>query len=213
MKHFQLLGLLAISTLFVACKKDKLVLPPWSISITDSNKTCNFTGNSKKQVKDGDRAYFDAESHIAYSSGGVPWVFVASSDFSTYNGNAKEQHLSVTLLDSQQPFLGSMNPANSLAARFIAMQQWLLTKKFVVNGAANLQDFIIKYTDESSKTWITDFNLLNTIDITDVAPYEQPGYTQCLKATIKFNLNMRYDLSVVRKNISGSMAGFFTLDK
>jgi hypothetical protein len=212
MKHFQLLSLLVITALFVACKKDKLVLPPWSITITDSNKTYNFTGNSYKQVKNGDRAYFDAESHIA-NNNGVPWVFVASSDFSTYNGSAKEQHLSVTLLDSQQPFLGSMNPANSLGARFAAMQQWLLNKKFVVNGAANTQDFIIKYTDESGKTWITDFNLINTIDITDVAPYEQPGYTKCLKATIKFNLNMRYDVSAVRKSISGSMAGFFALDK
>jgi hypothetical protein len=213
MKHIQLLSLLAITALLVCCKKDKLVLPPWSITIIDSNKTYNFTGNSYKQLKDGDRAFFDAESHIAYSSGGVPLVFVASSDFSTYNGNAALMRLNVLLLDSNQPLLGNMNPANSLDARFAAMQQWLLSKKFIVNGAANTQDFIIKYTDESGKSWATDFNLLNTIDITDVTPYEHTGYTKCFKATIKFNLNMRFDLSAVRKNISGSMTGFFTLDK
>ncbi len=212
MKHIKLLSLLAITALFTACKKDKLVLPPWSITIVDSNKTCNFTGNSQKQVKDGDRAFFDASSNLAYS-GGVPVVFAASSEFSTYNGNANYISLSVVLLDSNQPLLGNMNPANNFDARFATMQQWLLTKIFIVNGAANKQDFIIKYTDESGKSWITDFNLLNTIDITDVAPYEHTGYTKCLKATIKFNLNMRYDLSAVRKNISGSITGFFTLDK
>jgi hypothetical protein len=133
MKHFKLPGLLAIIISLVACKKDKLLLPLWSISITDSNNTYNFTGNSYKQVSNSDRAYFNAFSNLAYSNSGVPLAFFASSSFDTYNGNAKQMSLNVILLNGKQPSLANMNPANSFDVRFAAMQQWLLTNKFELN--------------------------------------------------------------------------------
>jgi hypothetical protein len=215
MKHYKLLSLLALIISLAACKKSTYTPPPppWNINFTDNTTTYNFTGSSYRMVSNSKETYFDASSFLGYSNTGQPIVFSASSHFSTYNGNAKKIGFGITLTSTEQTLISSMAPANNFDAKFAALQQWLSTKTFAITTPL-VQYFVIKYEDEDGKIWIIDFNLPNAVTITDVVPYEQAGYTKCLKANIKFNFTMMYDINVAaRKNISGTMTGFFTLDK
>jgi hypothetical protein len=206
-------ALLAIIISLAACKKSSTYTeppPPWKIDITDVNKSYSFTGNGYRLLNNGEPFYFDAAANISALPNGVPFLFAAQTEFSTYKAGGIG--LRVVLLDYNQPFLTSMNPANSTDARYTALLQRLLTKKYILNSTT--EEFRVTFTDENGISWIADFNLPNNIDITDVVPYQHPGYSRCLKASIKFNLNMMADIaSPVRKSISGTMAGFFALDK
>jgi hypothetical protein len=214
MKHFKLLSFLVIIISLAACKKSTFTPPPppWNINFTDNAATYNFTGNSYRMVNNSKETYFDASSFLGYSNTGQPLSFAARSEFSTYTGSAKKIGIDIILASTDQALIASMAPANSFDTKFAALQQWISTKTFSINPPL-VQYFIIKYNDEDGKTWVTDYTTPGSITITDVVPYEHTGYTKCLKANITFNLAMRYDTSAVRKNISGTMTVFFTLDK
>lgn len=216
----QITVVLSAALLLVACKKDKKLEYPWSINFNDGTNNYQFVGNSTKEVRDGDRAVFEAFAGYGRLPNGQLTALGVSCGFDTYNGNPERIGLGIRMMNWDTAFLRLIDPVNtgnSAAARLTALQQWLTNKTFRLSP--NTAELKVYYKDALGQEWVEDINSSGEATVTGAAPFSLQGYSQSLRANIQFNINMvRYSNTapytvLARQSISGTMTGFFTLEE